>query len=239
MLRAAQFAARFEYEVSTATLDAMRGAAPLVGSVSAERVQDELAKLFGRARKPSIGLELLSRNRSARRALARACWRGSASSRTSGTPSTSGSTGLATVDASPASDLPYAWQPCSTISASHERSKGPHFYRHEIIGAEMARGMLERFRFPNDRRRSDRASRPPSHVLRRPDLSARPALRRFIQRVGRQISNTCSHCVKRISPAADFPSATGRTRLSRRACARSSSGSPHLRFATSPSVATK
>ncbi len=35
------------------------GAAPLVVSVSAERVQDELTKLLAQASRPSIGLELL------------------------------------------------------------------------------------------------------------------------------------------------------------------------------------
>ena len=59
MLRAAQFAARFEYSTSANLCAAMTDSAPLVTSVSAERIHDELTKLFVKARKPSIGLELL------------------------------------------------------------------------------------------------------------------------------------------------------------------------------------
>ncbi|HYL26185.1 MAG TPA: polynucleotide adenylyltransferase, partial [Candidatus Nitrosotalea sp.] len=58
MLRAAQFAARFEYDATPATRAAMTEAAPLVRTVSPERIHDELVKLLG-ARKPSIGLVLL------------------------------------------------------------------------------------------------------------------------------------------------------------------------------------
>ena len=58
MLRAAQFSARFGYQVTPASRAAMVAAAPLVRSVSAERVQEELAKLFT-ASKPSIGMDLL------------------------------------------------------------------------------------------------------------------------------------------------------------------------------------
>ena len=59
MLRAAQFAARFGFTVSGNTLAAMRAAAPLVASVSAERVHDELVKMLERAARPSIGIEVL------------------------------------------------------------------------------------------------------------------------------------------------------------------------------------
>src|SRR5579883_336973 len=58
MLRAAQFAARFEYTVTPAVREAMSDAAPLVATVSPERIHDELIKLLS-ARKPAIGLILL------------------------------------------------------------------------------------------------------------------------------------------------------------------------------------
>ncbi|HUB97388.1 MAG TPA: hypothetical protein VL993_15810, partial [Stellaceae bacterium] len=60
MLRAAQFAARFGYEPTPATIAAMRAAAPLVRTVAPERIHDELQKLFALAPRPSVGLELLA-----------------------------------------------------------------------------------------------------------------------------------------------------------------------------------
>ncbi|HEX5274998.1 MAG TPA: hypothetical protein VFW34_06970, partial [Candidatus Rubrimentiphilum sp.] len=59
MLRAAQFAARFEYTPTERTRKAMIAAAPAIATVSAERMADELTKLLTLARKPSIGIELL------------------------------------------------------------------------------------------------------------------------------------------------------------------------------------
>jgi tRNA nucleotidyltransferase (CCA-adding enzyme) len=52
MLRAAQFAARFEYSTTARLRAAMTESASLVASVSAERIHDELTKLFVKARKP-------------------------------------------------------------------------------------------------------------------------------------------------------------------------------------------
>jgi poly(A) polymerase len=53
MLRAVRFAARFEYQVDPATLDAMQKLAPQIHQVSCERVRDELTKMLteGRARR--------------------------------------------------------------------------------------------------------------------------------------------------------------------------------------------
>jgi putative nucleotidyltransferase with HDIG domain len=58
LLRAAQFAARFEFSPTDRTRAAMEAAAPLVATVSPERVGDEIAKLMG-APRPSVGIELL------------------------------------------------------------------------------------------------------------------------------------------------------------------------------------
>src|SRR5581483_3296715 len=60
---------------------------------------------------------------------------------------------------------------------------GPHFYRHEQVGADMTHAMLERLRFSNDV--VDRVT----HLVRQhmyvgdPQLSD-PALRRLIRRIG-------------------------------------------------------
>ena len=53
MARAVRFAARFEYAIDTATLQAIRELAPQIGQVSAERLRDELTKMLteGKARR--------------------------------------------------------------------------------------------------------------------------------------------------------------------------------------------
>jgi poly(A) polymerase len=58
MMRAVRFAARFEFEIESATMQAIRHHAPEIHSVSAERLRDELTKLLteGAARR---GFELL------------------------------------------------------------------------------------------------------------------------------------------------------------------------------------
>lgn len=181
MLRAAQFAARFEYSTSENLRAAMTAAAPLVASVSAERIQDELTKLFGKARKPSIGLELLYQT-----GVLAYLW-----------PELLEGVGveqnewhaydvwthlLATLDASPPGDLTVRLAALLHDVGKPRTKEGPHFYRHEIVGAEMAETMLERFRFPNETVRTAR------HLVRHHMYGADPdltdaALRRFIRRV--------------------------------------------------------
>jgi putative nucleotidyltransferase with HDIG domain len=58
LLRAVRFAARLGFEIEERTFSAIRSLAPLIGSVSAERVRDEIARILteGGARR---GLELL------------------------------------------------------------------------------------------------------------------------------------------------------------------------------------
>jgi putative nucleotidyltransferase with HDIG domain len=54
LMRGVQFAARFHLEIEAATFEAMRKAAPLIKSVSPERISEELKKLLT-AEKPSAG----------------------------------------------------------------------------------------------------------------------------------------------------------------------------------------
>jgi len=58
-LRGAQFAARFEFTIDSGTLAAMRAGAPLIDTVSPERISDELNKMLIKAEKPSIGFRYL------------------------------------------------------------------------------------------------------------------------------------------------------------------------------------
>jgi putative nucleotidyltransferase with HDIG domain len=183
MLRAAQFAARLEYTVTPEVLAAMVAAAPLVRSISAERVHDELVKLL-KANKPSIGFKLLEETCVLAELLpelaegigveqnewhAYDVWQHS----------------LATTDAAPAGDVTLRLAALLHDVGKPRTKEGPHFYRHEIIGAEMARGLLERFRFPNE------VIQATEHLVRHHMYSADPslseaAIRRFIRRVGPQ-----------------------------------------------------
>jgi tRNA nucleotidyltransferase (CCA-adding enzyme) len=181
MLRAAQFAARFGFTLSSEAHAGMAAAAKLVATISPERVCEELMKLFGAAR-PSAGIEIL---------------------RTTGVlaklwPEVAEGVGvdqnewhaydvyrhnLETADAAPASD------PVLRIAALlHDVGKprtkdGPHFYRHEHVGADMAAGMLARWRFPNE------TIATVEHLVRSHMYGADPelapkAIRRFINRIG-------------------------------------------------------
>ena len=81
---------------------------------------------------------------------------------------------------------PAIWS-CGLAALLHDVGKprtkdGPHFYRHEIVGAEMTEKMLGRFRFPND------VTAATVHLVRHHMYAADPqhtdaAIRRFIRRV--------------------------------------------------------
>lgn len=62
MLRGIQFAARFEFVIEPGTLQAMTHHAPLIRSVSAERITEEFNKLLVLARTPSVGLRLMQQS---------------------------------------------------------------------------------------------------------------------------------------------------------------------------------
>ncbi len=59
ILRGAQFAARFEFQIETDTLQIMKENALLLGSVSPERIAEEINKMLLKADKPSIGFRYL------------------------------------------------------------------------------------------------------------------------------------------------------------------------------------
>jgi tRNA nucleotidyltransferase (CCA-adding enzyme) len=181
MLRAAQFAARFEYQVTAALRAAMVAAAPLVRTISAERIHDELVKLFS-ASKPSIGLELLQET-----GILDELWpelvEGVGVEQNEWHAYDVWHHSLATLNATPSGDLTLRLAALLHDIGKPRTKAGPHFYRHEIIGGEMARGMLERFRFSND------VIQATEHLVRQHMYSADPqlsdaGLRRFIRRVG-------------------------------------------------------
>lgn len=181
MLRAAQFAARFEYTITSDVRDAMVAAAPLVRSVSAERVHDELVKLLS-ANKPSIGFVLLQET-GVLAELFPELAEGIGVEQNEWHAYDVWHHSLATLDAAPGGDLVLRLAALLHDIGKPRTKQGPHFYRHEIVGAEMARGMLERLRFSQDDLQAT------EHLVRQHMYSTDPelsdaALRRFVRRVG-------------------------------------------------------
>ncbi len=59
MLRAVQFAARFNFTIEPETRKALEANVHLIETISPERIAEELNKMFVRAKQPSIGLRLM------------------------------------------------------------------------------------------------------------------------------------------------------------------------------------
>lgn len=186
MLRAAQFAARFAYDPTEATRQAMTAAAPLVATVSAERVSEEFAKLLTLAKRPSIGLELLRKT-----GVLHYLWpellEGVGVAQNEWHAYDVWYHGLATLDASPPGDMTLRLAALLHDVGKPRTKDGPHFYRHEVVGADMARQMLTRFRFSNE------TSAAVERLVRQHMFSADPtlsdaAVRRFVRRIG--VANT-------------------------------------------------
>lgn len=182
MLRAAQFAARFGYTLSETALAAMSDAAGLVRMVSPERICDEFIKMFVEAPKPSIGLELLRKT-----GILAHIWpellEGVGIEQNEWHAYDVYRHNLHTLDASPPGDLVARLSALLHDVGKSRTKDGPHFYRHEHVGADMAREMLGRLRFANDV--IDRVE----HLVRQHMYSADPELseagvRRFVRRIG-------------------------------------------------------
>jgi putative nucleotidyltransferase with HDIG domain len=182
MLRAAQFAARFEYEVTPRLREAMTAAAELVRTVSAERIHDELVKLFTQASRPSIGLELL-RETGVLAYLWPELLEGVGVEQNEWHAYDVWHHSMATLDASPSGDLSLRLAALLHDVGKPRTKAGPHFYRHEIEGAAMTRTMLERFRFSNEVvQTTEHLVR--HHMYRADRELSDSGLRRFIRRIG-------------------------------------------------------
>ena len=183
MLRAAQFAARFEYDISDGALDAMRAAAPLVASVSQERVCEELTKVFARAPRPSVAFDILRET-----GVLAHVWpellEGVGVEQNEWHAYDVWRHNMQTIDATPPGDVALRAAALLHDVGKPRTKDGPHFYRHEIVGAEMAADMLQRTRFPGEIVESVEQLVLHHMYNQDPNLTD-AAVRRFIRRIGR------------------------------------------------------
>src|SRR5262245_4953142 len=181
MVRAVRFAAVLDFSIDPPTFAAIRENVALAAHVSGERVAAELAKLLA-AERPSIGLRLLVESGLLDVLLPElAAQRGVPQNKIEGEDLWDH--GVLTVDAAPAGE------PIVRLAALlHDVGKpatiddGP-FRGHEVVGADMARALLERLRLP--KASTERVV----HLVRNHMFTYEPAwgdagVRRFIQRVG-------------------------------------------------------
>ena len=182
MLRAAQFAARFEYTLTEPTRRAMTKMADQIKTVSVERIADELTKMLTLSRQPSIGLELMRES-----GLLAALWpellEGYGIEQNEWHAYDVYHHALATVDAAPMGDLVLRSAALFHDVGKPRAKDGPHFYGHEVVGEELARSMLSRLRFSNQ------VVDDVAHLVRHHMYSADPqitdaGIRRFVRRIG-------------------------------------------------------
>jgi putative nucleotidyltransferase with HDIG domain len=186
MLRAAQFAARFAFTVTPATMAAMRAAAPLVRDVSWERVHDELVKLLEAAEKPSIGIELLREGGVLPFILPEVA-EGIGVEQNVYHAFDVYRHGLATLDATPPGDLVLRlaalFHDVGKPQTRTVEPEGTHFYGHENVGETMAREALGRLRFSGDHTEAV-ARLVRNHMYANNPEQTPAAIRRFVRRVG-------------------------------------------------------
>jgi tRNA nucleotidyltransferase (CCA-adding enzyme) len=182
VLRGAQFVARFELAPSPGTLAGMRSAAERIASVAPERIAEELTKLLVKAKRPSLGFELL-REVSALPSVLPELLEGWNVEQNEFHKYSVYEHSLVCCDAAPPTLV------LRLAALLHDVGKprtkeGPHFYRHEFVGEEMARSALTRLRFPNDL--VDRVCRLiANHMYNSDEGLTDAAIRRFIRRVGK------------------------------------------------------
>ena len=183
ILRGAQFSARFELTTTSGVLSAMGEAAQLLPTVAAERMADELTKLIVRARKPSVGFELL-REAGALSYVLPELLEGWGVDQNVFHRYSVYHHSLQSCDQAPR-ELAIRLAALLHDIGKPRTKEGPHFYRHEFVGADMAREALNRLRFPMEV--VDRAAHLIAHHMYAIDDEISDAgVRRFIRRVGPQ-----------------------------------------------------
>ncbi len=155
LLRAVRFAAQLGFEIAPGTVAALQARAGQIRTVSAERVREELVKLF-RPPHAARGLDLLRVGGLLEQLLpelaATVTCEQSPDFHPEGTVFNHLRLMLARMPADAHESLPWAvllHDVAKPVTATRDPATGSiHFYGHERIGAEMTRAILERLRFP-------------------------------------------------------------------------------------------
>ncbi len=160
LLRAVRFAAQLGFEIEAGTFAALQVNAAKIKTVSAERIRDELLKLF-RPPHAARGLDLLRESGLLEHVLpelaATAECRQSADYHPEGNVFNHIRLMLSQLPADAPEELPWAVllhdiaKPCT--ASCNQETGSIHFYGHEKVGAVMAEEILQRLKFP--RRQTD------------------------------------------------------------------------------------
>lgn len=155
LLRAVRFAAQLDFRIEEKTFAALKANAPKIRSVSAERIREELMKLF-RPPHAARGLDLLRDSGLLQKILpeiaAMITCEQSPDFHPEGTVYNHVRMMLEQLPADASPTLPWAallHDVAKPVTASLDAQTGSiHFYGHEKIGAEMAEALLQRLKFP-------------------------------------------------------------------------------------------
>jgi len=187
MLRAVQFAARFEFEIETRTYQSLVSNVGLIITVAPERIAEELNKMLTRAERPSIGLRLMEQTGLMKYIFPEM-------QPTVGCQQPGGFHAydvfehtVRIVDACPPRlRLRLAALFHDITKPKHKRptDTGATFYSHEVTGAKTAAKVLSRLRYPNDLIR-DVSLLIEKHMFTT-DVGPK-GLRRFIRRIGKRL----------------------------------------------------
>ena len=156
MLRAVRFAAQLDFEIEAKTFSAIQSLAPKIKLISAERVRDELLKLF-RPPHAERGLALLRDSGLLEHILpelaATIGCEQSPDFHPEGSVFNHICLMLEKLPADANESLPWAvllHDIAKPVTAERDAATGKiHFYGHEKVGADMAEKILQRLRFPN------------------------------------------------------------------------------------------
>jgi poly(A) polymerase len=155
LLRAVRFAAQLDFQIEAQTFAALKKNAPKIVTISAERIREELIKLF-RPPHAARGLDLLRDSGLLEQILpeisAMITCDQSPDYHPEGTVYNHVRMMLEHLPTDAPEELPWAallHDVAKPVTASRDAQTGSiHFYGHEKIGAEMAESLLQRLKFP-------------------------------------------------------------------------------------------
>jgi poly(A) polymerase len=189
MLRAVRFAAQLGFEMDDATFGAIKKYASKIQGISAERIREELMKLF-RSPHAARGLDLLRDSGLLQEVLpeiaAMITCEQSADFHPEGSVYNHVRLMLETLPADASETLPWAvllHDVAKPVTATKDEITGSiHFYGHEKVGAEMAETILDRLRFP--RKQTEEIKTAVLHHMQFKDVRAmrKATLRRMMLR---------------------------------------------------------